>query len=139
MVTRENYAMEKEIAHYFTTASPEKLSAFLANAPARGTALQRLFESHGGSFEAFVDDVLIGRYFWHGIGWNIGTCLGSFLLLAGLAPKIALAIFEGIFPVENDDETGDLGFGPPSYYVGEGSETGFIAGYLERQRFRESP
>jgi hypothetical protein len=143
LVTGGNPELEKLVASYFSAGSPETLSEFLRNALASGTALLELFREHGGLFDTFVDDIVEGRYFWFGIGRIIGNLLRISALLVRTGPAIIGSVVAGMFGTDEDDSGNDipdpdccdLGFGPPSYYyTGEDSGTGFMDGYLERQR-----
>jgi len=146
-VTRGRPELEALVASYFVNHSSQKLSEFLRNAPASGAALLDLFYKQEGSFETFVDDVVAGKYFWHGVGRIIGNLLRISVLLVRTGPAIIGSVVAGMFGTDGDDSGNDipdpgrsdpycydLGFGPPSHYTGEGSGTGFIDGYLERQR-----
>lgn len=72
----------------------ETLNQFLKKAPCTGDTLWQLFEESERGFFSFVDDVIAGKYFWHGIGWAIGRCI--------VFPLLAIPIFlDAIFASED--------------------------------------
>jgi hypothetical protein len=114
-VTCGNPELERLIAKYFTAGSSEKLAEFLKSAPASGTVLLELFHEHGGSFGDFVDAVINGKYFLHGVGWNVGEIWRDMwtigiesarlsILLVRTVPNIMFATFSGFLGAGEENE-----------------------------------
>lgn len=144
-VTRGNSELNRLIANYFATGSPEKLDKFLRSAPASGTALLELSRKHGGSFGDFVDAVIRGEYLWHGIGWNAGEIWRDMwtigiesarlsILLVRIGPDIATSVSLGCLGFEVTEIVSHYsfdGFGPVETYTGTDGSSGILGGNEE--------